>query len=473
MRRIYFDSNVYRDLKKDPSLLERIKNKKDHLLFFFSHAHLLDLNEDESEKKFDDLNFMENLVDDNYLSLPYKEPNVNFQKASPRIAFDGIGTGYKIDPGMFDLNELLNLHEEDQTPEIKKAMDDFENLLGSTMKFNLKSNIEEHQKGQEEMWQKLIPDIKDEYTYKEWMEIVPQLLNNLQNSGLYKEIRKYSLENLQLSQKFNIDIEKFSFDEDLKDTPIQKSFMELVEQSLTYNDSKEQHEYLFFITAFNLLNILGIDKEKNKKAVFVNTINDAQHSYYASHCEFLVSKDEGFNLKSRVLYRLLGIETKVMDLNEFDKMLPAISGVNDTDLINYIKFLSHELQHSLIVSESYDFKEEKNVINHKLNNHHFDYFNYFNAIDFEEKGYRYLLYSFVDNYSTFTSYIEYEFVTNKVSKLFGVDDNGRLTFSDIDLEEIKINKWIGRQWKFDNVTYYLSNKSFNRGLTFLIHIYKN
>ena len=162
-----------------------------------------------------------------------------------------------------------------------------------------------------------------------------------------------------------------------------------------------------------------------------------------------------------------------MDLNEFDKMLPAISGVNDTDLINYIKFLSHELQHSLIVSESYDFKEEKNVINHKLNNHHFDYFNYFNAIDFEEKGYRYLLYSFVDNYSTFTSYIEYEFVTNKVSKLFGVDDNGRLTFSDIDLEEIKINKWIGRQWKFDNVTYYLSNKSFNRGLTFLIHIYKN
>ena len=82
-----------------------------------------------------------------------------------------------------------------------------------------------------------------------------------------------SIENLNLTTKYNIDINDINFDKDLENTPLQKSFMKLVKESVSHNNNnKEQETFNLFTTAFSLLNILGIDKESNRKARFPNTI---------------------------------------------------------------------------------------------------------------------------------------------------------------------------------------------------------
>ncbi|MCW5899978.1 MAG: hypothetical protein KIT10_11985 [Flavobacteriales bacterium] len=67
--RIYLDKNIFSELRKperQADLEFLIQLKKRHV-FVFSEAHLEDLNQDKTEKKRDDLLFMEQLVDRNYL----------------------------------------------------------------------------------------------------------------------------------------------------------------------------------------------------------------------------------------------------------------------------------------------------------------------------------------------------------------------------------------------------------------------
>lgn len=472
MKRIYFDSNIFRELKKNTSensLFEKIIKAKDRLLFLYSHAHLLDLQEDKTDYKFKDLLFMEQLVDNNYLFIEHKKEHANLQLATPTEAFEVIGSGYSIEENLFDFDDIFNLEGLEVTPESKKAKEKLNKALSTPLKLNLKSNIEKHQNGNSEVWEKLLPEIKDEYSMKEWFQVFSKMYANLLETDTYKELRKNSLDSLQLTSKFDIDIEKFSFDEDLKNTPIKKSFLELVDQSMSYNEStKDQYEYMYFITAFNLLNILGIDKEKNKKAVFVNTINDAQHAYYGAHNDIVVSNDEGFLLKTKVLYRLLGIQTKTKNLKEFQEEFIQISGGIDININSYLKFLTFELKNSLIINSKYNLELDSDIVTYKTDNYHFGYFNRFDFFDLKEEGQQYIFYKSINNYSRFHLFKEYESITNKIYALFNMDDKGRKEFNDKDLDEIKNGNWQGRQWTINEIRFFLrknySNGEINYGI---------
>src|SRR5690606_39762988 len=48
-------------------LSKYISENREHFLYFFSHAHLLDLANDKTDKKYEDLKFMESVVDNNFL----------------------------------------------------------------------------------------------------------------------------------------------------------------------------------------------------------------------------------------------------------------------------------------------------------------------------------------------------------------------------------------------------------------------
>jgi hypothetical protein len=74
MNRVYLDSNIYRYLKinqgnNTSSLFENLIQSKEELMFYYSYAHLSDLSKDKTEKKFEDLLFMEQLVEKNFLNL--------------------------------------------------------------------------------------------------------------------------------------------------------------------------------------------------------------------------------------------------------------------------------------------------------------------------------------------------------------------------------------------------------------------
>jgi hypothetical protein len=92
MARIYFDSNVFSNLRKAEQakyivLKDAIKRYRNNLLFIFSHAHIRDKINDDSDFKFADFEFMKTLVEDNYLSYHALNKNTCFYLANPLEVF--------------------------------------------------------------------------------------------------------------------------------------------------------------------------------------------------------------------------------------------------------------------------------------------------------------------------------------------------------------------------------------------------
>lgn len=70
MKTVYFDSQIFRELKKEEnkSLLDKIlKLKNDKLEYVYFDAHIYDLQNDKTDKKIEDLKFMSNIVENNYM----------------------------------------------------------------------------------------------------------------------------------------------------------------------------------------------------------------------------------------------------------------------------------------------------------------------------------------------------------------------------------------------------------------------
>ncbi len=93
MARIYFDSNVYSNLrnnrvKKFIALNQALEKYKNNLLFVFSHAHIRDKISDLSDFKYLDFEFMKTFVNDNYLSYHAFKKRTSFYLASPLEVFE-------------------------------------------------------------------------------------------------------------------------------------------------------------------------------------------------------------------------------------------------------------------------------------------------------------------------------------------------------------------------------------------------
>lgn len=112
MKRVYLDSNIFRFLKRRENqlyskLYQDLKDCSDRLIYYYSHAHILDLERDKTNQKFEDLRFMEEFVKSNYLLLPHKEKIVNVQIATPIEAFQGQGENKPLIE-YFNLDEIFS-----------------------------------------------------------------------------------------------------------------------------------------------------------------------------------------------------------------------------------------------------------------------------------------------------------------------------------------------------------------------------
>ncbi|MEZ4920290.1 MAG: hypothetical protein R2792_14400 [Saprospiraceae bacterium] len=460
MIRVYIDTNTYSFIKNAKSdfyvrLGSDLEKYKDRFIYYFSHAHLLDLKRDKSDKKEEDLNFMEQFVESNYLALGWKEKFVNVQIATPKEAFDGIDDEKPL-ADYFNFEEMFGDDIIDNSPEIKQAKSKLKELMSMPLNLGLATNISQHSEEDKKAWENLIPNIKDEYTFEEWLHQFSKMYDNLfNNPSTYKELRRFSIEKLSLTQKYNIDIEKIDFNEELKNTPLQLSFIEFVNKSLEHSKNTEQRQHEFFITAFNSLNILGLDKEKNKKAKFANTFHDGLHSFYSAHCDYLVSDDNGFLLKSKVLFKLLGIDTKVIHVEDFAQQIASIAGFLDETPDSYLKLLEYDIAHGLVINTKPSFRYNRTYTTIKPSQPHFAYFNQFDSIQDEIDGNILVFYRRINNYSKFDSYKEFEGVTNKIVKIFGIDNNLRGNYTQKDTEEIQNGDWLGRLWKIGRVNFHL------------------
>ncbi|HTO15750.1 MAG TPA: hypothetical protein VLZ83_08260 [Edaphocola sp.] len=442
--RIYLDSNVFRFLKKKETdfykKLEIVLNeRKSNFLFCYSYAHLADLKRDKSQKKYDDLKYMEGFVDNNYLCHYWGNKTTSCYLVKPLEAFESLD-----DDSIDDLFDFESIFTGDLEP-LGKAFTDL--LKSQKLDFSM-MQTENQPDNLKQALSTLFPSDKKEFSLLDWMKNFGEFYKKLDNDKkAFKQLREAITNNLTKLNLFDIDITKVNFNDDFKLTPLKKSFKQFVTDNLNPNGDKEISNYDFFTNAYSTLNILGLDKERNKKAAFANTINDSLHSYYAAHCDILVSDDEGLLVKSKTLYKLLDIDTQIFHIDDFNNNIRFL-GEKESSTNSFIDLLLRDLEKGIVVS-SYPSMLNKRY-NTIIKPIHI-YLGYFNRIkqikDFDSSNYI-VLYNYHNNFSDFVFYKEYEMVTNTTIEVFGTDIDYKGKYSEKDTAEIKKGDWSGRFWNF-------------------------
>ena len=174
--------------------------------------------------------------------------------------------------------------------------------------------------------------------------------------------------------------------------------------------------------------------------------------------------------KTRALYKLLGIDTKVIHADEFIQSFDFIVEKEEKDQNTFSELLVNDLKNGLIVDsyKSIDINRETNTIKPVHN-----YLGFFNRIDkILEDGKSYLyFYRKTNNYSNFTFIREYELVVNNAVEIFGADKYFKERFEwEKEKDLIQSNKWYGRIWDFETFTLKIETNKGSGKLSILISI---
>ena len=468
MVRIYFDKQIFSHLYKQEKslyidLLKKIENHETSL-FCYSHAHLLDLKSDKTDIKYSELSFMEKIVNDNYLSYHALEKSTSPYLAKPLEAFQDI----EDEPDFTDFSALFDFDTSEMSKSERDLIEQSKMLLDEKL-FDL-NFLTDHNgdPSSVELLKKIFPVTTQPMNITELLEYFMGMVKTMnEDKTVYKNLRNLTDKHLN-NGKFTVDYSEIDFNEDLKDSVLQKSFIDFVRDNLNPNGDKKLSKYDFFTNAYLNLDILGISKESSKNIKFNNILNDALHSYYGAYCDCVVSDDAGFLKKTRVLYKLLGIETKVLHAEEFIKSFDFISDKEEIDFVNFKNLLLNDIKNGLVINERKSLKYNRQSYTIKPIH---KYLGFFNRIDkLVEDGNNYLyFYRRIKNYSNFSFLREYEMVVNNAVKIFGVDHNSKGMFNwDKEKEEIKSNDWQGRFWDFQSFTIKLENNVGSRELSILM-----
>ena len=216
------------------------------------------------------------------------------------------------------------------------------------------------------------------------------------------------------------------------------------------------------MNAYFTLDLLGISKEPSKTVKFKNVMNDGYHSYYGAFCDYVVSDDNGFLKKTRALYKLLGIETKVYHIEEFIPFFNLQVNSFETDTNTFWQLLINDLRNGLVLDHFNSIKSNRNTTVIKPQHQYLGHFNRIESIKENGKDYI-LLRRKTKNYSYFSFYREYEGIINNAITLFGIDSDFKGKFDwEKDIKEINDGDWSGRFWNFGTLTILIEiNKGIN------------
>lgn len=453
MERIYFDKQIFSYLFKckEPAyqeFLESLYKNKHRFLYCYSHGHLLDLKNDLTGIKYEELNFIETLVNDNYLLYNAIEKKTSCYLAKPNEAFKDIEQDEPI--SFSNLFEDINF--EFATPEQKVKVELAKEVLYK-QKLDLGlSQFDAFPESLSEPLKKILPIGLGSMSIVEWMEHFMGMVKVMEeDKSIYKSLRNVVDQNIN-NGKFTVDYESIDFNEDLKNSVLQKTFIEYVNNNLNPDGDKEVTVYDFYVNAYFMLDLLGISKEPSKTVKFKNVMNDGYHSYYGAFCDYVVSDDNGFLKKTKVLYKLLGIETKVYHIDQFIPFFNLIANSFEADINTFLELLVNDLRNGLVLDIFNSIKSNRNTT--VIKPYH-QYLGYFNRIEYiKENGSDYiLLRRETKNYSNFSFYRQYEGVINNAIRLFGIDSDFIGEFNWVkEIKEINEGQWNGRFWNFGTLT---------------------
>ena len=367
-----------------------------------------------------------------------------------------------------DFSSILNFDTNDFDFKDKQKIENAKKLLTEQ---NLDFNFPELSEADPDILKtisRIIPFGNRPMSILDWSEHFMSLVSEMkEDSTIWKGLREIT-DNHFNKGKFTIKYDEIDFNDELANTELKKTFIDYVNDNLNPNGTKEVTKYDFFVNAYCTIDLLGISKEPSKKFKFNNMMNDAIHSYYGAYTDCIISEDSAFLKKTRALYRLLDIETKVFHVDEFINSFDFVVEKEASDLNTFVELLKNDLNKGLIINSYKSL--DRNRITETIKPIH-AYLGFFNCIDnITEDGNQYLyFYRKTNNYSYFTFYREYELVINNAHKIFGDDIHFKGKFDwEKELEMMKNNNWIGREWNFENLNFRIEKNIGSKELSLII-----
>ena len=316
METVYFDSQIFRELKKEENkyLLDKIlKLKNNKLKYVYFDAHIYDLQNDKTDKKIEDLKFMSRIVENNYMLF---DINTNsFIKNETNIEnnynyFYDFNSLFSLD--YFNIFSLFNnIQGEEIDTELNPLFELLNNILQIIKNLKIPLNFEYRLSEEENNFiQKFIPNC-DNPTIGEIATTTNNTLKNyFENIKSYREDRK-----------------------DIKNI-LGNNNKDMVYKSIN-NILKLDIDIKFkFIAIYNMLDMLSEISEKTSKLKYRNMIIDAMHSFNSMSSDYFITNDNKLMLKSKELYKIINdneylninkIHTSAMSLEEFINIIDNIN----------------------------------------------------------------------------------------------------------------------------------------------------
>ncbi|KFF03871.1 hypothetical protein [Chryseobacterium luteum] len=469
MLRIYCDKNIYSSIKEGKrnfnlALKELMDELKDILIFTYSHAHHQDLSNSESSFWEEDLLLLEHYVKDHYFDYDAIKKKTNCLLAKPTESFydtDFIISKNFLNPDNNLMDSLFPTIEGEDDDEFSKiAKDLFQNLLNIPIPNLHQTELAGKQK---ELSEKYLPS-NENLTVGSMMEHFFKFGNNLLTDreeviGLKKMMEEYVS-----SDKYSFEKWRDQFDEKFKENFGGQSFTDLMKQ--TFDAVKDYNEYDKFVLFFNSLELHNVTKDKplRKSQALESIHTDANHAWYASFSDVLVTDDKGLATKAYITYKFFEIRTKIFTTEEFLNNRTIFLQQEENDVKSFFKLLDFEIKNSLVLRNSTHYNIENDMI---LKNHH-KFFNYFNRISNSKGSLK--LYCQRHSNANFNMFREAKLLTDKLVKLFGVDAENKGYYNS---EKDDPKDDVIRKWTFENIEL-IFGIAFNNGgncycLEILIH----
>jgi hypothetical protein len=443
--RIYLDSSVFQRIKNDvySPLLEAIIEDKVHNIYSYSSAHIQDLTRDRTDHKFDDLKFIETVVENNCwyfdksIQHVYIPPTEYYGDSFPEYPEKVIDT-----EELFAGNEFLLL--------LRNMLQSFSLPLSSMMANkplpeNYPESIRELLTTTDSLWDMIqgLGGLTNEMASNQ--KSFKGLLSFLHGTPEMGTI----LQNLGISGHNGISItDKDAF---------RTSFINYFQKGNT-----EINRYDLFKKMYTGLEFFGIVKGKPNKQKMLNLIDDGSHAFFGAFHDIIVSHDDDLLNKTRFLYDLLDIQTLVLGIDEFHEHLHYLKKQRQNSFLDML----HEINSMEDISARIvDHEEENNktVTTVNLAGLYFGYFDILRFVKTEECRWCYFS-KLVNNYSRGTLIKEFRYITDTLVAELGEDMNGRSLFSP---DEIVDEKWCGRVW---NLGHAYVGLNYNLKMTLEIYV---
>jgi hypothetical protein len=301
---LYFDSMLISQLRngiKHDDIRQLLINNSENHTFFYSKAHILDLKNDKTDEKLLELDYINKFIGNNYLCRYFNQP-IKIYSLSAIEAFE--------EEIQSEKDTISSVNDIFINPLIKSIEEHlmFPINIPEIVEFNSFSLPDEYKTYLENIYTNNF-SIKN--LYENQMAFQTQLENN---QKIYRYLRGIIKENVNLFIKENYNKDILLKEKIFIKNKHEMTFNEYIDSNIIiHSTNSDEIFYNKFLLGYNILNLLGLDNEKNRNAKFKNTFNDGLHSYYASYCDILITDDLKMKDKATIMYELFDIKTKIIN----------------------------------------------------------------------------------------------------------------------------------------------------------------